>query len=859
MTLKQFALASFMCSVAPVSTFAADLVSITPQNYDEFVPAGKETDAIYGDYVLRNDHIVAVIADPIPSRKANMMIRYSGGHLIDLSTRRLQSDQLGNYYAGPVRIEYSFQSVVVDDKPAQVDDRYALAIKGKRVTLTVSSAGSDAFPSSLVHYSLDDDADYLTIETEFTNNGSAPVAFDLTDSIRMDRSGDRAAVEKAPDGAAPRFWLYDPWFGQAYTIVADGGPISGKTAEDGRAASILTFHTDSQGKITLAPGESHRLVRHIVPGITLLESNAAANRLQGVKQDRVTVRATDSVGHALAAAEIEVFSGETSIGFGRARADGTLSFDVPPGVYTAKVSSLGNGEAEARIDTASANVVEVTLPAAGYVTADIRDGRGARIPCKIQFYGRDGTRDPFFGPDSMIYGVHNALYTPDGRAHQPLPPGAYEVYVSYGPEYNAIVQDITVTQGAETRIEGKLDRVVDTSGWLSTDYHSHSSPSGDNTASQRGRVLNLLAEHVEFAPCTEHQRIDSYVEHLRYFEATDRMLTTTGMELTAGPGDLNHQNAFPLEWKARTQDGGGPDTDGSPEVQIERLKRWDGNSDKIVQQNHPDMVHMFFDADNDGNRDRGYPRMISFMDCIEIHPIQAIFWQPFSDKRRPGSSPSDTQRNNISTWLQMWNMGTGVPGVVNTDAHYNFHGSGWLRNYVASSTDDPAAADLTELVAATRAGRIVMSNGPFLEAEVSSELPSAATKGSAGQTVIAPGGRARLRVRVQCANWLDIDRVQVLLNGRYDPTLNFTRAKNPDYFQDGVIKFEGEFPLVLSADTHVVVAATNENSGLGLVYGPQRGAANPIAINNPIFIDTDANGFTPNGDLIGHALVPALK
>jgi hypothetical protein len=422
-----------------------------------------------------------------------------------------------------------------------------------------------------------------------------------------------------------------------------------------------------------------------------------------------------------------------------------------------------------------------------------------------------------------------------------------------------MVENIVVEQGKETRIDGRLDRVVDTTGWLSTDYHSHSSPSGDNTASQRGRVLNLLAENVEFAPCTEHQRIDSYVEHLRYFGATDLVATTTGMELTAGPGDLNHQNAFPLEWKARTQDGGAPDTDGSPEVQIERLKRWDNNSDKIVQQNHPDMVHMFFDADNDGNRDRGYTRMISFMDCIEIHPIQAIFWKPFTDKPRPGAGASESPRNNISTWLQMWNLGTGVPGVVNTDAHYNYHGSGWLRNYVASSTDDPAAADIMEIVAATRAGRIVMTNGPFLEAEVTSQLPSDAVKGSAGQTVIAPGGRAKLRIRVQCANWLDIDRVQVLLNGRYDPTLNFTRTKNPDYFQDGVVKFEGEFPLVLSEDTHVVVAATNENAGLGLVYGPQRGSANPIAINNPIFIDTDANGFTPNGDLIGHPLVPPLK
>ena len=30
-------------------------------------------------------------------------------------------------------------------------------------------------------------------------------------------------------------------------------------------------------------------------------------------------------------------------------------------------------------------------------------------------------------------------------------------------------------------------------GWISADFHSHSSPSGDNTGSQRGRVLNIFS------------------------------------------------------------------------------------------------------------------------------------------------------------------------------------------------------------------------------------------------------------------------------------------------------------------------------------------------------------------------------
>ena len=59
--------------------------------------------------------------------------------------------------------------------------------------------------------------------------------------------------------------------------------------------------------------------------------------------------------------------------------------------------------------------------------------------------------------------------------------------------------------------------------------------------------------------------------------------------------------------------------------------------------------------------------------------------------------------------------GPAHPGVVNTDAHYNFHGSGWLRNYVKSPTDDPAEVETLDVVHAAERGHLVMTNGPFLE------------------------------------------------------------------------------------------------------------------------------------------------
>ena len=77
---------------------ATDFAVLSPETYDQFVPQGKEVDAIYGDYVLRNEHVVAVIAQPLATRNANMTVRGVGGSLIDFTERQAPNDQLGAYY-----------------------------------------------------------------------------------------------------------------------------------------------------------------------------------------------------------------------------------------------------------------------------------------------------------------------------------------------------------------------------------------------------------------------------------------------------------------------------------------------------------------------------------------------------------------------------------------------------------------------------------------------------------------------------------------------------------------------------------------------------------------------------------------
>jgi hypothetical protein len=831
-------LASSLVVLSLASTLpAAELATLAPDTWDEYAPRGKEVDCIYGDIVLRNDRIVAVVAQPIEGRNANMTVRNVGGGVIDLTRVDRQNDQLSAFYPGGSKMAWRTNAVAPKDKPGE-----GSATKAKSVSLTFVAQGAADKPSAEVRYTLEDGREWLLVETTYTNDGEKPLEISLTDDMRADVS-----FEKAPDGASALFWVYDKWFGQAYGLVAEGATMEAKSGTHNSTISYARGAAAGQTPAlqwTLKPGESQTLSRRLFPAATLLELRAIAGKLAGVEQQAFDLDVRDTAGSPLAAADVEVRQGDERYGSGRTGGDGRLAFELPAGSFTALINSPANGSRTVELRE---KTTRVELPQAGSVTARVTAEDGGPIPCKVQFLGREGTPDPDFGHQTGEWAVHSVRYSENGRFNQPLPPGKYQAIVSHGPEYDAAFVDVEVERGNATPLTAVLVRSVQTPGWISADFHSHSSPSGDNTSSQLGRVLNLLCEHVEFAPCTEHNRLSTYEPHLERLQVRHLLATCTGIELTDNPGDVNHHNAFPLVRKPHTQDDGAPVSDADMEVKIERLALWDGNSEKLVQQNHPDIGHLFFDKDGDGKPDGGFSKAFGFMDVIEVHPPHMIFQPAVTSGAKP-------YNNTIFNWLQLLNQGYRIPGVVNTDAHYNFHGSGFLRIYLASPSDDPAKLETLDMVHAAEHGHMIMTSGPYLEVLLVADEAGEKRTGTAGDELRLPDGKASLKVRVQCPNWFDIDRVQVFLNGRPEPSLNFTRSTTPDRFAGGTIKFDHSLPLSLAADTHVIVVAAAEKSTLGPVMGPDHAKDMPIAVSNPIYVDVDGNGFKANGDTLDAAL-----
>lgn len=804
-----------LLALCSLPCFAADVIEITEDNWKSICPTGKEVDWNFGDFVLRNDKIVAVIAKPVQTRNANMTVRKVAGAIIDLTFRYRPSDQLSCFYPGAAEMPIRYLTQKVD---------------GDSATVTVSTDWRADQPEMEVDYVLNDGDQYITVTSRYSNPHDKPVQFSLRDSVRADRGFSHELDTSL-------FLCHDYWWQQAYGIFPLGHELVavGDTVQKGRP--VLDYAGESGSKITLQPGDTYALTRVLIPGEHDLDVRATMKSLLGEALTPFALVVTDPNGF-VPDSQVVVTRDEKEIGKALTPAAGPLMLRLPQGSYAITVTAPGRGTQNIDVQLEQDRVVsKMSFPEPGYVKANVTDGNGTSIPAKVQFVGLN-VDDPDFGPDTRSFGVRNLQYTANGQFITELTPGQYQAIVSRGTEYNADFQTINVEAGKTTELNARLDHVVDSKGWVSADFHSHSSPSGDNTSDQLGRVLNLLAEHIEFAPCTEHNRITTYAPHLQRLQAEQFMATCTGMELTGSPLPINHQNAFPLKHHPHTQDGGGPTTLQNPVAQIERLAMWDDGSDKLVQENHPNLEQIWADQDLNGVEDAGFEKMFGFMDVIEIHPPADILATP--------GTKTGQYNNVIQSWLRMINKGYRIPGVVNTDAHYNFHGSGWLRNYIKSSSDAPAEIDTMEMVHESEHGHLVLTNGPFLEVTATSRDATAI----AGDDLLAKDGKVSVQIRVQCPNWFDINRVQILINGRPSPDHNFTRRTNPEMFGGDVVKFDQTINLELSDDAHLIVATIGDGLKLGNVMGPDHAEEAPVAFNNPIFVDIDEDGFEPNGDLL---------
>lgn len=187
-----------------------------------------------------------------------------------------------------------------------------------------------------------------------------------------------------------------------------------------------------------------------------------------------------------------------------------------------------------------------------------------------------------------------------------------------------------------------------------------------------------------------------------------------------------------------------------------------------------------------------------------------------------GSSYGDAELLR-DDWCSHLDRGLRPIAVGVSDVHGRRPGPGYARTYVGAGADGPEDLDLDSFFEGLRAGRAVISGGPFVTLEATSESDGPVTL---GDTLV--GSTVTLSVRVTGPSWMGIDEVRVMGEGCQ---VVETFAVDPGEAEAPEL-FAVETTLYPATDTYYFVEVFGSSS-MGYVWP----GAHAYALTNPVYVD----------------------
>ncbi|MBK7876867.1 MAG: CehA/McbA family metallohydrolase [Planctomycetes bacterium] len=419
----------------------------------------------------------------------------------------------------------------------------------------------------------------------------------------------------------------------------------------------------------------------------------------------------------------------------------------------------------------------------------------------------------------------DVVYALRGTAAITVPAGTFTVHASRGLEWSLATQTFTFEAGKTYDWTAKLAHEVDTTGWISADFHLHTyTYSGHGDANLEERVITLAGEGVEFAVATDHNHHTDYGPTLQKLGATGAFTTITGNEVST---PIGHFNAFPLDPARPPVDS--KLTDGGALFKLVRAEPNAFGIVPIIQLNHPRLrdIDWFFHTGLDPvTGTSSQANWSPDFDTLEVFNANAA--QGYSDSEK-GPRDSTYIGSVLQDWFHLLNRGGRYGAVGNSDSHeVHFDFAGWPRNFVRSSTDDPARIDPREVANALRAKQMFTTMGPFVTFRFDDGRPVGP---------VAPDtqpGQPKLFLQVQAASWIDVDRILVIVNGDQVATLDVPPERKP-------MRYDGSVDLNLTDDAWVTVIVEGDDS-LAPVLADTSVKHLPWAVANPIWIDANRDG-----------------
>jgi hypothetical protein len=578
------------------------------------------------------------------------------------------------------------------------------------------------------------------------------------------------------------------------------------------------------------PGDSLTLTRFFVVGDGTVDSilrgrNEAQYRAAGTVEGTVTVGGSPVAGVAVAAYGV-VAQGPGGWGLAPLTRNvvnttltdtsGHYSLDVATGSYSI-VAHLAGHPYQGGGTTPQLNPVVVTafqsvtqdlaIPTAGALQVDIVDEGPDPIAAKVSVVGIDPSPQAINSQnilglipnttgifndreDRVPFGVSRVLFVgPSGSSSTvALEPGSYRVVASHGIEYSTAFADITVTAGATSAVDLQIARVIDSSGFVSGDFHVHTLASPDSQVNPALRITSMLGEGVDMFAASDHDFRVDFASEIAALGASSLIFSPVSAEITTF--DYGHFNAWPMTIDPTKVNGGSvdhgrpaPDGQDFPAnghfnltpAEIIAAAHADPGTD-TVQINHF-YSHLGLDGGSGLAVDTGLtpPESAVPGEVRRLDPLESNYFTDTFDALEVWIESSRSQitdnfyGRNLGDWFNLINQGIVRTGVADSDTHSTLlNQSGFPRTMVASPTDDPGSlAPIADTLSANvNAGRAFGTNSPMVRIE-----SFAASTGETGglavglPTEIATiDGDVDITVDIQSPIWAEFDTVEFYVN-----------------------------------------------------------------------------------------------
>jgi hypothetical protein len=675
-----------------------------------------------------------------------------------------------------------------------------------------------------VDYVLEPNAQHLRVEHRLKNRGREDIEFGLP--ILAFLFGDGAAPFVENYGFAP------PSGSGSSSYYA--GVDKDVSYLIGRPDSRLNFVVTEAGVVVTGAGDGFKIrgreeitivQQVVVGGGNLSETQLAWRKASGQPEGvRLGGRVVNEADEPVANARVHIVETEPAnmdrdyVTRVITDPDGNYEAFLPEGRYDFVVATDGKAVTPRRTieATTSQEGLDLVVPRVGRLRYAIKDSAGRDLPAKLSIESVAGAFEQLprrYGENRQDWGLVTTEFAHTGNGEIELLPGQYRVSVSRGIEYEIAQPIVDVVAGQTANMSAVLTRSVNTTGWMSTDTHIHAQLSPDSPDLYPLKVRAMVVENLEVPVSTEHEAIGDFNPAIQELGVGAWMKGIIGSEVTTFT--YGHFNAFPLVPIPELPGNGRVVWYHKPPGETFAAIRANPG-DAFIQVNHPRSAAIggYFSAmgfDRDAFSARQDAEFSMDFDGIEV---------------MNGCGNGTLDQAEIQDWFSFLNHGVKRYGTASTDNHHASGGDmGLPLTFVKMPTDNPAEAKADDFRASFKAGRLILSCGPFVEMTIGDR--------GIGDTVLLESESLPIRAHVEAATWMDVDVLDVVVNGAIAQSIPLTRNA------ESAVLFDGPIAQSLPAgkDAWVALSVRGDQS-----HGVWARGRPSFAVTNAIYIDGDRDG-----------------